>query len=173
MSWWEIFWFFLPAGLANMSPVIANRIPGLNQWKTPLDCGHKFRGKRLLGDNKTWRGLVFGTFAAAVFGLIQYRVIASSVESTVFIVGATGAMGFGALIGDAVESFFKRQKGVKSGDSWFPFDQIDYIIGGLLFVLPFVGLSLEIIIKTLALYFTLHLMVSYIGYRLGLKDKPI
>jgi CDP-diglyceride synthetase len=86
---WEIFWFFLPAGIANMSPVLANKIPGINQWKTPLDFGKSWRGKRIFGNNKTWRGLIFGTLIASLVGLIQYRVIASSSESTIFIITAT------------------------------------------------------------------------------------
>ena len=44
------------------------------------------------------------------------------------IVGPLFAIG--ALGGDALKSFFKRQVGIRPGGTWFPFDQIDYIIGG-------------------------------------------
>lgn len=173
MSWWEVFWFFLPAGVANLSPVFANKIPVLNRWKTPLDFGRQYKGIRILGPNKTWRGLVFGTFMAVVIGLLQYRVIASSAETTTYIIAASAALGFGALTGDAIESFFKRRQGISSGDRWFPFDQTDYIIGGLLFVSPFVDLTAEIVIMTLLLYVPLHLLTSYLSFLAGLKEKPI
>lgn len=172
-EFWEAVWFFLPAGVANMSPVLAARLPLIKNWRTPIDFGQAYNGKRLLGDNKTWRGLAFGGLAGAVTGLIQYRVLTYSAESTGFIVLVTGLMGLGALIGDAVESFFKRRAGVAPGEAWVPFDQIDYVIGGLVFVLPLIALSLADILRILLAYFVLHLFVGYLGYLIGLKSKPV
>jgi CDP-2,3-bis-(O-geranylgeranyl)-sn-glycerol synthase len=170
---WEAFWFFLPAGIANMSPVLASRLPLLKLWNTPLDLGLTYKGKRLTGDSKTWRGLLFGSAVAALVGLFQYRGIASSAESVAFIIVATGSMGFGALLGDAVESFFKRQRGKAPGESWFPFDQLDYIVGGVVFALFFVNLSLAQILQIVIIYFGLHLIFSYLGYLLKLKKRPL
>lgn len=172
-EWWAAFWFFLPAGIANAAPLFACRLPGLKHWNTPIDFGKTWRGQPLFGTNKTWRGLIFGTIIAALVGFIQYRVITNSIESISFILVTTAAMGFGALAGDAIESFFKRQVGVKPGEKWFPFDQIDYIIGGLLAVAPFVSLSLDDVLRVGILYFGLHLVVSYIGYLIGFKKAPI
>lgn len=174
-------WFFLPAGVANASPVFANKIPLLNQWKTPLDLGKKWRGERLLGANKTWRGVAFGTLVGGVCGSIIYTVYPESINYVsisifspimdMFVVGAS--LGAGALVGDAVESFFKRRVGVKSGESWFPFDQTDYIIGGLIFATPFVILSFKTNFIIFVTWFCAHLFWSYVGYLLKLKDKPI
>lgn len=172
-DWWEAFWFFLPAGFANMAPVFANKIPGYRHWKTPLDFGKSYRGKRILGDNKTWRGLFFGVLVAVLVGLFQYRFIASSPQSIFFIVTVTALLGAGALIGDAVESFFKRQRGIASGESWLPYDQTDYIFGGILLVYPLIKLSAAQIAMIIIIYFFLHLITSYVGYRIGLKQKPI
>lgn len=146
-----------------MSPVLANRIPVLNRWQTPLDFGKKYRGKRLLGDNKTWRGVLFGTLMA---GLAAILLGGSS-----FYIGCT--LGFGALAGDAVESFFKRRRSIDSGESWFFFDQTDYIFGGLIAVVPFVSLTISEVIAIFISYFGLHIIVAFVGYKLGLKDKPI
>ena len=53
-------WFFLPAGLANAAPVFASRIPKSEKLALPLDFGKSFRGKRIFGENKTFRGLLAG-----------------------------------------------------------------------------------------------------------------
>ena len=172
-EWWAAFWFFLPAGIANMSPVLASRISWLKSWDTPLDFGKSFRGKPIFGKNKTWRGIVFGTLSAIIVGFIQYRVLTFSVESIWFIIVASGLMGLGALVGDALESFVKRQLEINPGEPWFPFDQIDYIIGGLLFVTFIMDLSIADASRVFVLYFGLHLIVSYIGFLLGYKNKPI
>lgn len=167
------FLFFLPAGIANASPVIANRIPFVRRFKTPIDFGKNWRGKRILGNNKTWRGLIFGTLmAGAASILIGYAADPQATEVLrTFYTGI--AMGFGALTGDAVESFFKRQRDIPSGKSWFPFDQIDYIIGGLVFVYPLTQIPIILMAGILALYFGLHLLVAYLAYLAGLKDAPI
>jgi len=175
-------WFFMPAGLSNAAPVLANKVPSYKKWKTPLDFGHSWHGKRIFGDNKTFRGLVAGVVLATLaIGLQKYLFIHSGWireislidynQSAVWLLGPL--FGIGALVGDALESFFKRQIGIASGQSWFPFDQIDYIIGGLFFSLPLVRLSILYYPWILVVWFGMHLIVSYIGYLLKLKDKPI
>lgn len=180
-SLFEAFLFFLPAGLANMAPVFANKIPILNRWKTPLDFSKKFHGKRILGNNKTWRGLVCGTLIGSLAGVIinlAYPDLITRVATVSFTPGLAmliggAAMGAGALLGDAIESFFKRRTGVGPGDTWFPFDQIDYIAGGLLFSYPIFHPTQVVILNTFMLYFGLHIVFSYVGYLIGLKNKPI
>lgn len=164
--------FFLPAGISNMTPVFASKLPGLRNWQTPLDFGKTYRGKRIFGQNKTWRGLLSGIFMGTLTGLILYGPFFSEDNQLTFLL-VCASMSAGALIGDAVESFFKRQRGIASGESWFPFDQTDYIIGGLLFTLPFGLLPLWLAAWVFIIYFSLHLVSSYIGYLVGLKDKPL
>lgn len=174
------FWFFLPAGIANATPVLANKVPVLNKWSTPLDFGKTWRNKRLFGANKTWRGLVFGTLIGALTGVAIYFIYPDSANQLGFTanplrdMGVLGALlGAGALVGDAVESMIKRQVGVPPGEPWFPFDQVDYIFGGIIFSSFVYMLTPQQNIAILFVYFGLHLVVSYIGYQLKLKDKPI
>lgn len=170
------FWLFLPAGIANMTPPIANKISWLKNWQTPMDFGKSWHGKRLLGPNKRWRGLVCGVVAAGITSSIQYAIVHGQENSLgyfviAFLVGAI--IGYGALLGDAVASFFKRQRGILSGQPWFVFDQIDYIIGGLLFAWPFLQITWAEAVTILVLYFGLHLIISFIGFKLGFKETAI
>lgn len=176
-------WFFLPAGLANMSPVIANHIPVYKNWNTPMDFGLKFRGKRIFGDNKTWRGMVLGIVIATVtLGLqvwafnnygwaedvainINYFILPTFILGPLFAIGALG--------GDAIESFFKRQRGIKPGQSWFPFDQLDYIAGGLLASWFVIQLTLQEYLAVIVVWFCLHIITVYIGYVFGIRDAKI
>ncbi len=81
--------------------------------------------------------------------------------------------GFGALAGDCIESFFKRQVSREPGEGWFPFDQTDYIIGGAIATMPFVQLTIVQYLLLIVIWLAMHVVVSYIGYRLGLKERPI
>ena len=170
-DFWFAFWFFLPAGIANASPVFFNKIPLINRWDTPLDFGKSLNGKRIFGDNKKWRGLIGGVLIGALGAGFIYSWQNLLPGTNHVLLG--GLMGFGALIGDSLESFIKRQFGKKPGEKWFPFDQTDYIIGGLLASLILINFELKIYLFILMLYFGLHLIASYIGYLIKLKDYPI
>ncbi len=164
--------FFLPAGVANAMPPIANKIPIWNKWTTPVDFGLSARGARLTGNNKTWRGIVTGALVAGLTAVLIARFVPETiVNDRVFLTGFL--LGLGALLGDAAESFVKRQRGIKPGMSWRPWDQVDYIIGALLFVLPIAPLPLWAILTIVLVYFPGHFVVAFIGYKLGLKSTPI
>ena len=165
--------FFLPAGFANAAPPVANKIPLFNRWKTPLDFGSTVRGKRTLGKNKTWRGLMFGTFIGGLCGYFLYPHIGGETGDAIehFLIGCS--LGLGALLGDAIESFFKRQRGIQSGNAWLGFDQLDYVVGAIIFSLPFIRLSLGEYSVVIGVFLVLHFVVSYISYHLGFKEKPV
>lgn len=176
-------WFFLPAGIANAVPVFAAKIPRLRNLNLPLDFGKSFRGKRIFGDNKTWRGLVSGIVAASAIVLLQRFLIQQNTAiqalvphvdyNSTHVLWLGPLFGAGALLGDAVESFFKRQAGIKPGDSWFPFDQSDYIIAGLLASAIIVRLDIRLYLTVFGMWFMVHVVATYIGYRIGLREKPI
>jgi len=177
-----VFLFFLPAGIANMAPVFAARIPGLRQWNARIDGGATWRGKRLLGDNKTTRGFAAGLLAAIITTAIIFAVISHSgslasifpqsyLNANPILLGAL--LGIGALVGDSVKSFFKRRVGIASGKSWFPFDQIDYIIGPIIFTVFYVPLKPTQYLLLIGLGFVLHITSVYIGYLTKIREQAI
>jgi CDP-2,3-bis-(O-geranylgeranyl)-sn-glycerol synthase len=176
-------WFFLPAGLANASPVLANRINFLNILYKPLDLGLKIRGRRVFGDNKTWLGLIFAVLVGFIVISLQrcgynhfewIRNISGTINyNSLKVLWLGPLLGFGALAGDAIESFFKRQIGIKPGHTWFPFDQVDYILGALIFSLVIVTLSGFDYVLIIIIWVLIHLLSSYIGFLIGWKSKPI
>lgn len=157
-------WFFLPVGVANCTPIFASKIPLLNQWTYPIDFYQTYRGKRIFGDHKTIRGLITGILAAIATAAIQQSTFNPIIFGTTCAVGALG--------GDAVKSFFKRQFGIASGKKWFPFDQLDYIIGGIIATSFFIRLSIFEYITIVLIWFFLHIISSKIGYFLKLKSVP-
>lgn len=176
-------WFFFPAGLANVAPILAAQAPLLKRWNTPMDLGHSYKGKRLLGNHKTWRGIAVGAVAGIVAVWLQVyfyenhqwvRDISQNLNySQISVIGLGVLLSLGALGGDALKSLLKRRSSVGDGDSWFPFDQLDYIAGGLLLSSLIVDLSLQVYVWTVVLWFGLHMAFSYLGFLLKLKAKPI
>lgn len=174
-------WFFLPAGVANVTPIIVAKIPILVSFRTPLDLGKTYRGQRILGDHKTWRGLVLGVVAAIMVVYLQQWLFTISVPiravsllpySSLHPVMLGFLFGFGALFGDAFASFFKRQNGIQSGERWIPFDQIDYVLGGIIFSSWIAPLEWQWYIIVIVVWVLIHPLASIIGYFTGFKAVP-
>lgn len=163
-------WSFLPIGLANMLPIMVYRLPVLS---TPVDFGYRLpSGRMIFGPHKTWRGIIFGTVGAGLFYLWQRDLVLTSetiAQYTYFDYAVTPIwfgflIGFGALAGDLIRSFFKRRISVPPGKPWIPWDQIDYLAGGLFAAAFVIELSVSMLLTIFAVGFLLHLLVNYVGY---------
>lgn len=81
-------------------------------------------------------------------------------------------LSFGALIGDLIGSFIKRRLNLERGQPAPPLDQLDFILGALVFSFIVFIPPLEIIIVLVILTPIIHLTANVIGYKLGLKKEP-
>ena len=177
-----VLWFFLPAGLGNVAPIVAAKLPCLKAWSFPLDGYATFRGKRIFGDHKTVRGLLSGLLvgiATAALQVFLYRSVPLvrqfiPIDYTAINPPLFGALSStGALSGDALKSFFKRQCGIPPGESWIPFDQVDYVLGGITFTALYIRLTWTQYLLLLVIWTLLHPLATFIGYTLKLKDRPV
>lgn len=176
-------WFFLPAACANGIPVLVALVPALKKFDAPMDFGKSYRGQRIFGSHKTWRGFIAAVLTATLvlwlqqlavqhFGWAQW--LTEQVDYSTLPVLIMGPIfGAAALAGDAIESFFKRQRGTPPGQGWFPWDQLDYIIAAAIATSPFVPLSFMQYVVLIAFWFAIHIISSYLGYLGGIKERPI
>ncbi|MEX1997284.1 MAG: CDP-archaeol synthase [Candidatus Andersenbacteria bacterium] len=166
-----VLWFFLPALVANIAPVLAARYRWLPRLAYPLDGYRIITGERILGDNKTMRGLIMGLLFGSVTGLLQYfgqvlvpePIVLLPHPGFAFFWGAWLALG--ALLGDALKSFIKRRRYLAPGKSWIPFDQIDVVIGVLLLTqwwqpLTLLQIIVALVVVGIAMYITSVLGVT-------------
>ena len=145
--------------------------------KAPVDARRTVRGRRLFGDNKTWRG-----FAVAVAGcviavaiqrllplprwvcVVDYR----SINPAAF--GA--AMGLGAMLGELPNSFVKRQLGVPPGGTargprrfaFYLWDQLDLLTGAWPLLSAWVRPSPRLVAASVVLALLLHPLVALVGF---------
>lgn len=175
-------WFFAPAGVANLAAFLSGKVSLLKKFNYPVDCYMKVNGKRVLGSHKTVRGFIIASIVGILFCYLEvlfYAAFAGIREIipvdyyTIDPVLLGALLGFGALFGDAVKSFFKRQAGIQPGRSWFPFDQIDYIIGGVVFSLFYVHLPVYDYINLFIVWFLIHPLTTFVGFLLKLRRKPL
>ena len=179
-----VLWIMMPAYLSNTFAVITGGKFPIDQGKIHSD------GNRILGDGKTWSGLIGGTFGGVVIGYLQINhgnividTIANSKnynfwgENSLAIIFL---LAFGALLGDMTASFFKRRKKLNRGDKSPLLDMFDFIGMALFLTLIFDPAWLKSwILDGYAPLFTLlvatpllHRGVNIIGYKLGIKNEP-
>ena len=169
-------WYILPAYIGNMAPlVVAMFMRGT--FAFPLDCNQTLNGTRIFGPNKTWRGVFAGVTSAIGVASLQSIVYAFPAARTLRI-GPNDQvdplwwgllMGLGALSGDAVKSFVKRRRGIAPGQSWKPFDQIDFLIGALAFSSIAFRPPWTVYAGILVVMPVVKVLVGSAGYALGLR----
>jgi CDP-2,3-bis-(O-geranylgeranyl)-sn-glycerol synthase len=168
----KAFWFFGPAGLANIAPVIVKKIDFLN---SPVDFGKKFKGKRIFGSHKTFRGFFFGIIASILGVYLQMLLDIRSINlidyNNINIILLGFLLGFGALFGDLIESFIKRQLSISPGKPFWFFDQVDWVFGGIAFSLLYVRLGLRYYLFIIIMFAIIHPLVNLLGYFLGIKKN--
>lgn len=164
------FYFMLPAYFANMAPVIVKN--WFNKLAIPIDLG-----KNIFGNNKTFRGFIFGILFAIIIAYLQFlsyrfnffRNLSFIDYSNWFIIGFL--FGFGALFGDLVKSFIKRRLNIKPGERFVPWDQLDFVIGSLIFANIVVDITLKMILSTTIISFIGHILVNHTAYYLKMRKE--
>lgn len=172
---------------------IANSVAVLTGGRYPIDNGRTLSdGNRILGDGKTWSGLLGGTLGGIVFGLLL-----DSGDSRMALENLTGEkheqslwgnnpilvfslLSFGALFGDMTASFYKRRQNLQRGDKFAILDMYDFIFMSLLLCFMFQqNWLLSWILDGGGPLFTililtpfLHRGVNIIGYNIGVKNEP-
>jgi CDP-2,3-bis-(O-geranylgeranyl)-sn-glycerol synthase len=158
--------FIFPAYCANAVPVIAG-------GGTPIDFGRNFfDGKPILGKNKTFKGFFFGLVVGTAVGYLESISLGYPPENSGLLFGFVVSLG--ALFGDLAAAFLKRRLGKAPGDLLPVIDQVDFIVGAILFSYLFYPslLSWELVITVLIITPPIHLLTNFVAYKLGLKKNP-
>jgi CDP-2,3-bis-(O-geranylgeranyl)-sn-glycerol synthase len=165
-------WFILPAYIANAFPVIFGGGRAIDMGKKLPD------GKPIFGSHKTFRGFIAGLIAGILTSIgqtfmLQYNTSSDFVLPFQFNVLIGSMIALGALVGDLIHSFIKRRIGLVEGSPLPVADQLDFVVGAILFSLP-VSTSPPLLTIVLVIVITppIHLLTNFIAYMLGAKKTP-
>jgi CDP-2,3-bis-(O-geranylgeranyl)-sn-glycerol synthase len=168
-------YLLIPGAAANLTPFLLRN--SFKKLALPIDFGRKLRKRRIFGDNKTFRGLIFGVLASVLFTYLQFLLSAYPFFSGLGFFDysdwliAGFLMGVGVMVGDLAGSFLKRRFSIKPGSSFLLFDQLGAVVGFLIFILPVYVPSVSVVLTSMFLGFFLHILVNLAGYYLGLKKN--
>ncbi|MGH7455185.1 MAG: CDP-archaeol synthase [bacterium] len=161
------------------------------KWLTflarPIDGGRAFRGRRLFGSNKTYRGVIaVGLGTALGFGIqtivlhqitsIHHLELIDFPRLNWFPLGF--AMGTAAMLSELPNSFIKRQLGIAPGMVanglvgvlFYIIDQVDMLLGVWLVLSFAVEVTLTRILWSIVFLFLAHQIITLAGYAFGMRD---
>lgn len=161
----KLIYFLLPVYAADSSPWLFRHT--LKSLEIPLDGRLKFRGLDLLGSHKTVRGIVVGILFGTIMFYFQQVL---NISSIIMYEDYTVLLGFflatGAMFGDLTKSFIKRRLKIAPGQEFLIADQIDAVLGAILFssfIIDFTYVQIFImIIVTLFLKLGIYSLILHI-----------
>ena len=151
--------FIFPAYCANAVPVLAG-------GRFPMDFGKNFLdGKRVFGKNKTFRGFFFGLAVGVAVGLMEWLAFGYPILFSML-------SPLGALCGDLAGAFLKRRLGIAPGGLLPIVDQVDFVVGAIVFSLPLAIIYWELAVTVIIITPPIHLSTNFVAYKLKLKKNP-
>ena len=158
-------------------------------WLRPIDGGRCWRGRRILGASKTWRGVWMFALGCSLGYALQAALLGDTHSLTVtglahYGVAGNAAIGFlvglGAMLSELPNSFAKRRLGIEPGESGFGLaaaffrflDQVDVLAGAWLVLALFVPIRPLAVLWSLVIVFVAHQLLTRAGHALGMRATP-
>lgn len=179
-----VVWLFAPLFVGLAANGVCIRF-GVASWLArPIDGGRTWRGARLFGKSKTWRGLVAVAAGTAFAYFARAAVVAT--PPTFFPVASLpaallfgGLLGFAAMASELVNSFAKRRLGIAPGAAaerglrripLYVLDQIDFLIGAWPVASIVAQPTPARVLWSAAFVMAAHQAVSFAGAALGMRE---
>ena len=168
----QVYWLLLPIILGGVGNMVFVKLPILKSWRVPMDGGKVLKdGKRLFGDNKTWKGFVGMAVLTSLFAGLVWQWNAAIAWP--FLSGA--GLGFSYVLFELPNSFVKRRLGLKAGTNGGIvqtfFDQADSVIGCALFLWATRAATWQAFLGFIVLGVFTHYVINLLLYFVKLKNQ--
>lgn len=179
-------WVFVPVlGAAALhAPVLTFDL--LKPLKRPLDGGATLGGRRVFGDNKTWRGAIvmltgvlLTTALLSLWPRYWHHLPGGIQDAGPWVYGVL--LGLGVVIGELPNSFLKRRLGVAPGAQRRSagglllslYDQADFVLAVWILLLPIWTMSVGQAAIVFVVVTAVHLVINLVGYAVGARSAPV
>ncbi len=183
----------LPAIIAGILVMVWCKTGLMKSAIKPMDMGKNFRdGKRIFGDNKTWKGfigyLIFGAVSTVIWGAVcngtgidHLNYFYVNHENTFLFNLMIGVLlGLGYALFELPNSFLKRRLDITPGKTtsggWKVFfvflDQADSIFGCTLVVWLFYDLGIGLYLLYVLVGAFTHIVMNMLLYVCKLRKNP-
>lgn len=183
----QVLYLFSPLLVSAVLAAIVMRFDWLPSTARPIDGGATFRGARLFGDGKTWRGVLIAVVGCIATVAVQKHVIAEHAGAAALLPYAEldpitfgGALGLAAMLGELPNSFVKRRCGVPRGQTahggaaivFYTWDQVDLLTFTWPLLACWMHPTFTLVSTSIVVALTLHPASSLVGYLVGARSTP-
>lgn len=162
----EIILILIPLYVANSSAMLFS-------GKKQIDFNFNFfDGKPLFGKGKTIKGTFFGILSGIIIVLIVNFYFQGNTPIIPRYVFYGILLSFGAIIGDMAASFVKRRFDITTGEPILLLDQLDFVVGGILFGSIIYSVSAEMFLLICFITLIAHKASNYLAFKLKIKKVP-
>ena len=161
--------------LAYIAPMyFANSFAMFLGGKTRLDGNAKFLdGAPFFGQGKTIKGTFFGIAAGTIIAIVIAAFLPAAtaqLSSEYVLLGFL--LSIGAIAGDLSASFLKRRAGLEPGKEAPFLDQLDFIVGGIIFGSVLYTPPIWEVLVIAGITLIVHKASNYIAFKTKLKKVP-
>ncbi len=181
----RVLWLFAPLLVSLALAAVVHRWDLVRALKRPIDGGRTFRGKRLFGASKTWRGVAIAVVGSTIAVALQKHVLVAPSLSlldypSVSPIALGVTMGVAAMAGELPNSFVKRQLGIAPGTTagspalralFWTWDQIDVLTASWPALVPWIRPTLAMVVASVVITLVVHPLVALLGYLLGARKS--
>ena len=181
-------WLAAPVIAGGALHIVAIKHNVLPWLARPLDGGLTVRGRRLFGDNKTWRGVILMVGFTTLAALAQAWIVDQFAWARALTLAGTGEirppvwgllLGAGYVLGELPNSFVKRQMNIApgqagrgwTGPAFWVIDQIDSLLGALAAMSVVWTPPWTVVLALLAITLAVHPVAAFSMVVLGLKHR--
>lgn len=185
----RLLFLMAPVVVAGILHMVLIKKGVLASWARPIDGGKVWRGARVFGETKTWRGVALMTGLTLLAYLASHlaatqtgwgRALAYYDYGAVSPVFAGVALGLGYILAELPNSFLKRRLGIgagRSGGGWKRWvfglvDQGDSVLGCLLAMTLYWELPGGVFWRALLLGTLVHLGCNGLLHLARMKGRP-
>jgi len=147
--------------IANGAPIILRALMG-KRLDFAIDCGRRLPDNNpILGSSKTWRGVI----GAIIFTPVGAVLLGYTAQ--------TGALiAIYAVLGDILSSFIKRRFGMAPSSMAPLLDQVPESLLPALMVMDTFEMDYLSIIILVCVFVAIELLLSFMLFKLGIRQKP-
>lgn len=147
--------------VANGAPIILRVLMG-HRLDFAIDCGLLLPdSNRLFGSSKTWRGVIGAVILTSIGAVLLGYPASTGAQIAIY-----------AMLGDILSSFIKRRLGMAPSSMAPLLDQVpESLLPAMMFMDAF-ELDFQSIIILVCVFIIMELLLSYILFKLGIRNRP-
>jgi CDP-2,3-bis-(O-geranylgeranyl)-sn-glycerol synthase len=127
-----------------------------------IDCGRRLAdNNRILGSSKTWRGVIGAVMFTSIGAVLLGYPASTGVLIAVY-----------AVLGDVFSSYIKRRLGMAPSSMAPLLDQVPESLFPALMFMDTFEMNYQSIIILVCVFIVIELLLSFILFKLGIRNKP-